>query len=496
METSKNPLVSLTRVAHTEKASSLSLATQRSLLRTALVAIDVLALTLAFRIAFWIRFELQITLAPEIIPSTELYQSLTSLLIVVWLVIFALYDLYDPRAKLGGVQEYAKTFSACTMAMMAVIVCTFAFPQFVISRMWLVSVWLLSFLAVGAGRFALRRVVYAVRRRGYLVSPAIIVGTNEEAVALGGFLRDQQPSGVRLLGFVTTGFNGRPADLASPILGSVDDLPSLVEARKVEDLIVAITALSREDLLRLSERAEPLPVHLRLSSGLYELLTTHVEVQTLGTVPLMSVHKVRLNRAQAMIKTLLDSSLAGLGLLLFSPVLLAIALWVKLDSHGPVFHRRRVLGVSGRPFDAFKFRTMHVNGAELLDTVPGAIQQLQNDHKLKDDPRITRAGRWLRRFSLDELPQLVNVLLGQMSLVGPRMITLDEVAQYGRDRLNLLTVKPGITGLWQVSGRSDLSYAERVRIDMYYVRNYSVWLDLQILFVQTLPAVVRGRGAY
>ena len=156
-----------------------------------------------------------------------------------------------------------------------------------------------------------------------------------------------------------------------------------------------------------------------------------------------------------------------------------------------------MLGVFGRPFDAFKFRTMHLNGYELLADRPEALAEpLQRDHKLKDDPRVTRAGRWLRRFSLDELPQLFNVLLGQMALVGPRMITVEEGSKYGRQRLNLLTVKPGITGLWQVSGRSDLTYDERVRLDMYYVRNYSIWMDLQILFVQTLPAVVKGKGAY
>jgi lipopolysaccharide/colanic/teichoic acid biosynthesis glycosyltransferase len=155
-----------------------------------------------------------------------------------------------------------------------------------------------------------------------------------------------------------------------------------------------------------------------------------------------------------------------------------------------------VLGSGGRSFDAFKFRTMYVNGDAILDTDPDAVTQLRTNHKLREDPRVTRVGRWMRRFSIDEIPQLLNVLRGQMSLVGPRMISPDEAAKYGRNRLNLFAVKPGITGLWQVSGRSDLSYDERVRIDMYYVRNYSVWMDLQILLVETLPAVLKGRGAY
>jgi len=152
--------------------------------------------------------------------------------------------------------------------------------------------------------------------------------------------------------------------------------------------------------------------------------------------------------------------------------------------------------IGGRHFNAYKFRTMYVDGDTILQRSPELAAELRSNHKLKRDPRVTRVGRWLRRYSLDELPQLFNVLLGQMALVGPRMISPQEAEKYGRHKLNLLSVKPGITGLWQVNGRSELSYEERVKLDMYYIRNYSVWLDLQILLVQTLPAVIRGQGAY
>jgi lipopolysaccharide/colanic/teichoic acid biosynthesis glycosyltransferase len=155
-----------------------------------------------------------------------------------------------------------------------------------------------------------------------------------------------------------------------------------------------------------------------------------------------------------------------------------------------------VLGIGGKGFDAFKFRSMKVNGEEILDAHPELRVELETTHKIKNDPRITNVGRFLRRTSLDELPQLFNVLLGQMSLVGPRMISPEEVKEYGYMQMNLLTVKPGMTGLWQVSGRSDLSYEDRVRLDMDYIRNYSIWLDMHILMFQTLPVVLKGRGAY
>ena len=153
------------------------------------------------------------------------------------------------------------------------------------------------------------------------------------------------------------------------------------------------------------------------------------------------------------------------------------------------------MGINGRQFYALKFRTMHVNGDEIMEKHPALKEELARNHKLKDDPRITKIGAFLRKYSLDELPQLFNVITREMSLVGPRMISPEEVAMYKQFDMNLLTVHPGITGLWQVSGRSDISYDERVRLDMYYVRNWSIWLDLQLLF-QTIPAVLKGRGAY
>jgi lipopolysaccharide/colanic/teichoic acid biosynthesis glycosyltransferase len=153
------------------------------------------------------------------------------------------------------------------------------------------------------------------------------------------------------------------------------------------------------------------------------------------------------------------------------------------------------MGVNGRHFDAFKFRTMRQDGETILAARPDLQAELAKNHKLKDDPRVTRVGKFLRKYSLDEFPQLFNVLRGEMSLVGPRMISPVEMDKYDRWDINLLTVRPGITGLWQVSGRSDVAYEERVRLDMYYIRNWSIWLDLQLI-LQTIPAVIKGKGAY
>ncbi len=203
-----------------------------------------------------------------------------------------------------------------------------------------------------------------------------------------------------------------------------------------------------------------------------------------------------LSPVETVAKALLDYGLTLPALVLMAPALAVIALCIRKDSPGPIFYRRRVLGVGGRQFDAFKFRTMFVDGDALLADQPEMLVRLRSDHKLKEDPRVTRVGRWLRKHSLDELPQLFNVLSGDMSLVGPRMITAAESNKYGSFSATRMSVKPGLTGLWQVSGRSDVSYADRVRLDIEYICDYSFWRDLEILFIRTVPAVLKGRGAY
>ena len=175
--------------------------------------------------------------------------------------------------------------------------------------------------------------------------------------------------------------------------------------------------------------------------------------------------------------------------------MLVISLAIQLETPGSVIHRRRVMGMHGSQFDAYKFRTMHDNGDEILVDHPELREELARNFKLRADPRVTVVGQFLRKTSLDELPQLLNVLKREMSLVGPRIITPAEVEKYKKWDLNLMTVRPGLTGLWQVSGRSDVTYDERVRLDMHYIRNWSIWLDIQLIF-QTIPAVLRRRGAY
>lgn len=467
-------------------------------LRVMLVLVDILMIALAIVLAYWIRFttDLPLFYSPVEDPL-ELYSAIVFWLIPVWLVIFAIHRLYDFNTLLGGVDEYVRIVQATSMSMMAVIVMAFLDPTFVIARGWLLLTWLFTLVCVVTGRFIIRRTVYALRGMGLFVTPVLIIGANEEGRAIAEHLRETPTAGARPIGFLDNRLReGTEFAAGLPVLGPVNSATEWITRYEASEVIVIAGALTRSELLDLYQvfglRED---VTLRLSSGLFELMTTGMRVKEVGSVPLLSMNRLRLSTADQLFKTTTDMLISGIATFLLLPVLLGIALLIKLDSPGPVIYRRRVLGTGGKPFNAFKFRTMYTNGDEILKEHPDIVEQLENNMKAKSDPRVTRVGSWLRQLSLDELPQLFNVLRGQMSLVGPRMITPEEAQRYNKWRLNLLTVKPGITGLWQVSGRSDIPYAERIRIDMNYIRNYSFWLDL-VLLARTIPAVLKKTGAY
>ncbi|HZD10285.1 MAG TPA: sugar transferase, partial [Candidatus Binatia bacterium] len=476
----------------------LSRSTQWGLFITILMISDVLMTGVALRVAYALRFELALPIFKlEVSPSFPLYQTVALILIPLWTLIFAANGLYDRRHLLGGTQEYSRAFRATSIGLLLVVIAGFLQPTFILARGWLLGAWLLSFLFVCVARFTLRRIAYQLRQHGYFLTPSLIIGTNDEGISLAQQLNSWRTSGLDVLGFVDDrAAAGTPIYKNLHALGPVDRLDELIARYDIEELILATSALSREEIVAVFRRYGMVDgLNLRLSSGLFEVITTGLEVKEMAYTPLVSIHKVRLTGLDHLLKLMLDYVITIPGLIAVAPMLLLLAIAIKLDSPGPIFYRRRVMGINGRQFDGFKFRTMYVNGDEILEEHPDLKAKLARDHKLKDDPRVTPVGRFLRRTSLDELPQLINVMLRQMSLVGPRMIAPVEMEMYDEWGLNLLTVAPGITGLWQVSGRSDISYAQRVQLDMHYIRNWTIWLDVQIL-LQTIPAVLKGRGAY
>jgi Undecaprenyl-phosphate galactose phosphotransferase WbaP len=359
----------------------------------------------------------------------------------------------------------------------------------------------LSITLVGLERFMVRRVVFSARRSGHLLTPTYIVGANNEGIAIAEHLISAPIFGINVIGFLDDDINvGEEILPGIAVHGPTWRAEELCTKFGIERMIVATSGVDRDNLLGMFKQFVNVDdVAVWLSSGMYEMLTTGVRVQDIGSMAMISVNRVRLTGFSVFTKSLLDIFGATMGLIALAPLFLAIVIVMKRTDPGPIIYRRRVVGVGGKEFDAFKFRTMVVNAKEVLEEYlannPEARKEWELHEKLKDDPRVTKIGQFLRKTSVDELPQLVNVLRGEMSLVGPRMITRDEVKRFGQWDMNIFTVKPGITGLWQISGRSELTYEERVRLDMHYIRNYSIWLDIQILF-WTVPSVVMSKGAY
>ncbi len=494
----KSAIQNISSSATQQRTVKISPQAQWRLFVMALIVNDIFMTALAFFMAYIVRFEMSIPVFRLVVkPLPIFYMQLVIIMMPIWGIIFVASGLYSRQNLLGGTEEYALLFRATTYGLLFVIVAGFLERVLLIARGWLLLAWMFGFFFTAVGRFSLRRVIYNLRRNGYFMRNALIVGYNEEGESLAQQLISWKTSGLAVKGFIDDKKSSIEIVYGKlPILGNLEDLDRVIKEYEIEELVLATSALSRSQMLDLFKRyGISESVNLNLSSGLFEIITTSLSIQETAAVPLVLVNKVRLTGIDKVLKFMLDYTLTILVLVLISPILLVISLILKLDSEGPIFHRRRVMGVNKRQFDAFKFRTMFENSEDVFTTNPELQAEFERNYKLKNDPRITRFGHILRKYSLDELPQLFNVLRREMSLVGPRMISPEELPKYNQWGINLLTVQPGITGLWQVSGRSDIPYEERVRLDMQYIRNWTIWLDLQLLF-RTIPVVLRKQGAY
>jgi exopolysaccharide biosynthesis polyprenyl glycosylphosphotransferase len=483
------------RAIVTNHARAVVRRSERRLLTAVLLCVDALVIGGSFALAYALRFWIGLPIFEEGWVSGEFYTILAVLLMPAYLALFHIYGLYNRVNLLGGTTEFARVFNAVTTGLLFVIVVSFLQPEFIVARGWLLTSWGLMVTTGIVARFSVRRWVYHQRQSARFVDRTMIIGANPEGIAVAEQLVAAPTAGAQIIGFVDDFLPVGSEPLPGiPVIGSSSALSSLIALQEIDTVIIANTAIMRERLVSVYTTLDTFQdIEVRLASGLFELLTTGVQVREDGFVPLLVLNKTRITGLHWLLKTMLDYTLATVALLMLAPALIAFYFLVKRDSPGPVIYRRRVVGQGRQEFDAFKFRTMHLSGDKLLS--PEQKAELEAYGKLKDDPRITKVGAFLRKYSLDELPQLVNVLRGEMSLIGPRMITIRELEKFGKWQHNLSTVKPGLTGLWQVSGRSDLSYEDRVRLDMHYIRNHTIWLDIKILF-QTIPALLTGRGAY
>ena len=444
---------------------------------------DILSIGVAMLLAYWLRFTLRIP-APDF-----LYLLLATPFAVVG--IFALFRLYSVH-QFTPAEEFRRIILAVSLGLTGLVTVSF-WSKSSFSRAWIGLSWALALLGTLGSRRLWHGYVRRARTKGKYSFNTLIVGANEEALHLAELMRAPN-FGFRALGFVATS-QAPPSGNGIPILGNISALRKLIQETGAECVFVAATALGIQEMGHVAKAVRLEGVEVRVTATLPEVLSSRLSVQPIGGVMALSLRAVRLTGSQVVAKRAFDLVVAAGLLLLTLPLWTVVAVAIKLTSPGRVLYRQRRVGQRGKPFTMLKFRTM-VNGAD------GMIEQLRERNeasgplfKVRDDPRVTRVGRWLRRWSIDELPQLLNVVRGDMSLVGPRPPLADEVMQYEEWQFDRLEVRPGITGLWQVSGRSELSFDEYVRLDLFYIENWSLAYDLYIM-AKTLPILLSRRGAY
>jgi exopolysaccharide biosynthesis polyprenyl glycosylphosphotransferase len=386
-------------------------------------------------------------------------------------------------------------FSGALIGLAAIIVFVFYFRPAAFSRLLFGYVWLAIVVLLPLVRWLERLAVDWLRRRGHGLRRTLIVGAGPLGRLIMQAIIAQPDLGYRVVGFVD---DERSEPIGRfPALGPLRRLPDLITAERVDEVIIALPAKAHKDTLAIMDLCRHDGVRFRIVPDFYELSLDVVHVEDVGGIPLIGLRTPRLSRWDRGLKRALDIALGSIFLALSAPLWPLIALAVRLESPGPIIFRQVRVGRGGAHFVAYKFRSMVADAeADYWKAKLAALNESNGPtFKMRDDPRLTRVGRIIRRLSLDELPQLVNVLRGEMSLVGPRPPVPREVEQYNDWHRRRLEVAPGVTGLWQVSGRSALTFDEMVLLDLWYIEHWSLLLDLKIL-LRTIPAVLLARGAY
>ncbi len=461
--------------------------------------IDLGLILVAFGLAYIARYDLQL-----LRPLDEAYRArfdpfvpYALLFAASQMVSMQRHNLYrHVRGRSWGDELLAITNSAATTLVLVMGV-SFLLQPLVFSRLLLLYAGVFSVVLLSLARAVYRVIRAHQRQQGIGVERVLVAGAGEIGLAVLRNMLARPDLGYQVVGFVDRDPERGRADIGRlRALGGLDDLPRVITDHKVDLVIVTLSWEHQRDILAIVQECDRRDVQVRIVPDLFQLKLNHMRVENLAGIPLLGIHnEVRIPHTERLLKRLIDVMIVILGAPLWLPVVGLDALAIRLEGPGPIFYGKERDGQDGRHFNVWKFRSM-VENADALKARLVEEQGLDPRHpKVKHDPRITRVGRFIRRFSLDELPQLFNVLAGDMSLVGPRPPTPDEVALYEPWHLQRLRMRGGLTGLWQVSGRSDVPFEEMVLLDLYYIENWSLMLDLQIL-LRTIPHVMLGSGAY
>uniref|UniRef100_A0A7C3WY21 Sugar transferase n=1 Tax=Dictyoglomus turgidum TaxID=513050 RepID=A0A7C3WY21_9BACT len=443
-----------------------------------LIILDLITLSFSLPLAYFIRFNLLSKIPYFYVEKNEIpqffpyYFTLNLILFVTWVLLFIIYRVYRSKNLLS----FQQVFSAITIGTFLISSLSFFYRDFSYSRLVFILTWGVAILLTFFTRIILFLLKISII--GKIANKIIIVGRNEVSEVIKSFW-EQNPY-----------LNYKVID----VIEDIDNIDELVSKNNINEILVT-KRISDGEVLKLISLKRKKGVYIKMVPESYLFFSKRISFDEISGIPVMELEISNLEGFQGYIKEIIDIVLGTIGLILFSPLFIIIAILIKLDSEGPIFYKHLRVGRYGKPFYLWKFRTMYKDADKILDKYPELKKEFEKEFKLKNDPRVTRIGKFLRKFSLDEIPQIFNILKGEMSIVGPRPVTFKELEKYGEYKDEVLRVKPGLTGLWQVSGRSDLDYARRIALDLYYIQNWSLLLDIKII-LKTIPAVFFGKGAY
>ena len=444
--------------------------------------VDFLMIIIAGLAAYFLRFHPDLVgLRPVIFNlSLEQYFGLVIFIAPIFIVSFALIGLYSFHTVRHFWREIPQIIIGVSAGFMVIILTAFMYQELFSSRFIFIVAWILAIILVIIGRFLVRNLQkWAVGKYQFGIHRLVILGSNGTARAIAKGVKKDPGSGYQLIRKLKN--------------FSIKELENIVEDPGVDEIILCSMEMEKDKIFDLLNFCQNHHIDFKFIPNLFQVQVSHLEMRTFNGVPLVELKRTPLDGWGKIIKRAIDIFGSAFGLIILSPLFLILALAIKLDSAGPVFAKLKRIS-RGRVFYLYKFRSMIKNAEELKKDLLQYNERTGPLFKMKNDPRVTRVGKFIRRTRLDEFAQLINVFRGEMSLVGPRPHELEEVAQYKKHHKKLLMIKPGITGLAQVNGSSDLDFEKEVKLDTYYIENWSLFLDIQILF-KTLVIFVKGDRA-
>ena len=464
-----------------------------------LIINDIIFLGIAFYLSFYLRFNTGVLAERQEVYFIETNYLFYSIIFIISAIfIFLLYRLYNWDNIYKGSGYYSRIIKGISINIIVIILSGYIFELFTFSRKWILLLFILSLVFIYISRLLIDMISIRLMRRIKATSRTIIIGIGENSKRIEDSFKKYSFEDDKILGYVedkkrldedkkySSNFN---------ILGHLEDLRDIIYKHKIQRIIISGPEYKYFEILEMLEKLKGIDISVLVFPGFFEFSIKRMNMREIAGIPLMQVTNIGFFGINLFLKNLIDYFLGGLIFIIFIPIYLIVGLAIKLDSKGPVFYQQERYTKDSKTFYMYKFRSMYIDADQRLKELEKLNEADGPMFKIKKDPRITKVGRFIRRFSIDELPQIINVLKGELSLVGPRPPLPKEVEQYEDWQHRRMNVKQGITGLWQVSGRSELSFDEMARLDLYYIQNWSIEMDIKIL-LRTIPTVLFGKGAY